>query len=69
VSRPDQTPTYGEELERLSAAAAVLSVKLGADDYAQHRATGSALGLAASGRAAITAIRDLLGAHPPVVAE
>jgi len=61
VTRPDQTPTYGQELERLSAAEETLLAKLGAADFAHHRAVGSARDLAASGRAAVTAIRCLLG--------
>ena len=69
VTRPDQTPTYGEELERLSAAEAVLAAKLGATDYAQQRAAGNALDLAAAGRGAITAIRGVLDSLQPVEAE
>ena len=46
VTRPDQTPTYGEESERLAAAETVLADRLGAADYAQQRAAGSALDLA-----------------------
>ncbi len=69
VTRPNQTPTYGEELERLSAAEAVLADKLGAADYAEQRAAGSALDLATSGRTAITAIRDLLDSLQPIEAE
>ncbi len=69
VARSDQTPTYGEELERLAAAEAVLAEKLGAADYARERAAGSALDLATSGRAAITAIRGLLTSLQPVEAE
>ena len=61
VTRPEQTPTYGLERARLSAAEETLRAKLGAANFAHHRAVGSALDLAASGRAAITAIRALLG--------
>jgi hypothetical protein len=69
VTRPDQTPTYGEELERLSVTEAVLAAKLGANDYAQQRAAGNALDLAAAGRGAITAIRGVLDSLQPVEAE
>ena len=61
VTRPEQTPTYGLERDRLSAAEETLRAKLGAADFAHHRAVGSARALAASGRAAVTAIRGLLG--------
>ena len=61
VTRPEQTPTYGLERDRLSAAEETLRAKLGAADFAHHRAVGSARDLAASGRAAVTAIRGLLG--------
>ena len=61
VTRPEQTPTYGRERDRLSAAEETLRAKLGAADFAHHRAVGSARDLAASGRAAVTAIRGLLG--------
>jgi len=61
VTRPEQTPTYGLERKRLSAAEETLREKLGAADFAHHRAVGSARDLAASGRAAVTAIRGLLG--------
>jgi hypothetical protein len=61
VTRPEQTPTYGLERKRLSAAEETLRAKLGAEDFTHHRAVGSARDLAASGRAAITAIRGLLG--------
>ena len=54
VTRPDQTPTYGQELERLSAAESVLRTRLGAADFEHQRAVGSTLDLAASGRAAVT---------------
>ncbi len=60
VTRPEQTPTYGVERKRLSAAEATLRDKLGDADFAHHRALGSARDLAASGRAAVTAIRGLL---------
>ena len=69
VTRPDQTPTYGEESDRLAAAETVLADRLGAADYAQQRAAGSAVDLAASGRAAITAIRDLFDSVQSVEAE
>ena len=69
VTRPDQTPTYGRELERLSAAESVLRTRLGAADFEQQRAVGSTLGLAASGRAAVTVIRNLLDSLQPVEAE
>jgi hypothetical protein len=68
VTRPDQTPTYGEELERLSAAAAVLGDELGAA-YAQQRAAGSALDLATAGREAISVILALIDSLQPVEAE
>ena len=61
VTQPEQTPTYGRERDRLSAAEETLRAKLGAADFAHHRAVGSARDLAASGRAAVTAIRGLLG--------
>ncbi len=61
VTRPEQTPTYGRERDRLSAAEETLRAKLGAADFAHHRTVGSARDLAASGRAAVTAIRGLLG--------
>src|SRR6185295_10127204 len=61
VTRPEQTPTYGLERDRLSAAEETLRAKLGAADFAHHRAVGTARDLAASGRAAVTAIRGLLG--------
>ena len=60
VTRPDHTPSYGQELERLSAAESVLRTRLGAADFEQQRAVGSTLDLAASGRAAVTVVRDLL---------
>ncbi len=69
VTRPDQTPTYGEESERLAAAEMVLADRLGTADYAQQRAAGSALDLSTSGRAAITAIRDLFDSLQSVEAE
>lgn len=69
VTRADQTPTYGEELERLSAAETVLGDSLGAAEYARLHAAGAALDLAGAGRAAITAIRDLLDSLQPVEAE
>jgi hypothetical protein len=61
VTRPDQTPTYGQERERLSAAESVLRTRLGAADFEHQRTAGSTLDLAASGRAAVTVIRGLLG--------
>src|SRR6185436_13423486 len=61
VTRPEQTPTYGLERKRLSEAEETLRAKLGAADFAHHRAVGSARDLASSGRAAVTAIRSLLG--------
>ena len=61
VTRPEQTPTYGLERKRLSAAEETLRAKLGAADFAHHRAVGGVRDLAASGRAAVTAIRGLLG--------
>ena len=69
VTRPDQTPTYGEESERLAAAETVLADRLGAAGYAQQRAAGSAFDLATSARAAVTTIRGLLGSLQPVEAE
>ena len=60
VTRPEQTPTYGRERDRLSAAGETLRAKLGAADFAHHRAIGSARDVAASGRAAVTVIRGLL---------
>jgi predicted ATPase len=69
VTRPDQTPTYGEESDRLATAETVLANRLGAADYAQQRAAGSAVDLAASGRAAITAIRDLFDSLQSVEAK
>ena len=60
VTRPDHTPSYGQELERLSAAESVLRTRLGAADFEQQRAVGSTLDLAVSGRAAVTVVRDLL---------
>ena len=69
VTRTDQTPTYGRELERLSADESVLRTRLGAADFEQQRAVGSTLGLAASGRAAVTVIRNLLDSLQPVEAE
>ena len=60
VTRPEQTPTYGRERNRLSAAGETLRAKLGAADFAHHRAIGSARDVAASGRAAVTVIRGLL---------
>ena len=60
VTRPDHTPSYGQELERLSAAESVLRTRLGAADFEKQRAVGSTLDLAASGRAAVTVVRDLL---------
>ena len=69
VTRPDQTPTYGEELARLSAAESALADALGATDYTQQRAVGSALDLATAGRFAIRTIRGLLESLQPVEAE
>jgi hypothetical protein len=69
VTRPDQTPTYGQELERLSAAESVLRTRLGAADFEHQRAVGSTLDLAASGRAAVTVIRGLLGSLQAVEPE
>ena len=63
VTRPDHTATYGQELERLSAAESVLRTRLGAADFEQQRAVGSTLDLAASGRAAVTVIKGLLDAR------
>ncbi len=60
VTRHDQTPTYGEELVRLSKSESVLADTLGAADFARQRAAGCALDLAAAGIAAVTAIRVLL---------
>jgi predicted ATPase len=60
VARPDHTPSYGQELERLSAAESVLRSRLGAAEFEQQRAVGSTLDLAASGRAAVIVVRDLL---------
>jgi len=61
VTRPEQTPTYGLERKRLSAAEDTLRAKLAAADFGHHHAVGSARDLAASGRAAVTAIKGLLG--------
>jgi hypothetical protein len=61
VTRPEQTPTYGSELDRLSAAEETLRAELGVADFERQRAVGSARDLAASARAAVTAIRELLG--------
>ena len=69
VTRSDQTPTYGQELERLSAAEAVLETRLGAAEFAQQRAVGSARDLAASGRAAVTVIGGVLDSLQPVEPE
>ena len=69
VTRPDQTRTYGEESERLSAAETELSDRLGAAHYTRIRAAGSALDLAESGRVAITTIRGRLNSLQPVEAE
>ena len=69
VTRPDQTPTYGLELERLSAAESALRTRLGAADFEHQRAVGSARDLAAAGRAAVTVIRGLLGSLQPVEPE
>jgi hypothetical protein len=69
VTRPDQTPTYGVELERLSAAESALRARLGAADFEHERAVGSTLDLAASGRAAITVMRGLLDSLQPVEPE
>lgn len=60
VTRPDQTPTYGEESERLSISVAVLQDNLGDVDFARERDGGSGLDLASAGRAAVKAIRDSL---------
>jgi predicted ATPase len=61
VTRPEQTPTYGVESERLSVAEETLRAQLGAEDFARHHVVGRARDLAASGRAAVIAIRGLLG--------
>lgn len=60
VTRPEQTPTYGIERKRLSAAEETLRANLSAADFAHHRAVGGARDLATSGCAAVTAIRSLL---------
>ena len=60
VARPDQTPSYGQELERLAAAESVLRSRLGVAEFEQQRAAGNTLDLAAAGRAAVTVVRDLL---------
>lgn len=60
VTRPEQTPTYGIERKRLSAAEETLRANLSAGDFAHRRAVGGARDLATSGRAAVTAIRGLL---------
>ena len=39
VTRPEQTPTYGLERKRLSAAEETLRAKLGAADFAHHSAS------------------------------
>ena len=69
VTRPDQTPTYGVELERLSAAESALRTRLGAADFEHQHTVGSTLDLAAAGRAAVTGIRGLLGSLQPVKPE
>jgi hypothetical protein len=69
VTLPDQAPTYGQELERPSAAESVLRTRLGAADLEHQRAVGSALDLAASGRAAVTFTRGLLGSLQAVEPE
>ncbi|WP_160112720.1 BTAD domain-containing putative transcriptional regulator [Mycobacterium sp. 3519A] len=56
VTRPEQTPTYGRERERLASAEDMLRAKLSAADFAHHCAVGSARDLAAAARAAVTAI-------------
>lgn len=66
VTRPDQTPTYGAELERLSVAETALAARLGATRFARERSAGSAMDLAAAGRAAVAAIG---GSLQPVEAE
>lgn len=60
VTLNDQTPTYGDEMERLAQAEFVLSKRMGGADFAREREAGTGLDLAASGRAAIAAIRGLL---------
>jgi predicted ATPase len=61
VTRPEQTPTYGRERDRLSTAGETLRTELGGADFERQRAVGSARDLAASARAAVTAIRQVLG--------
>ena len=60
VTRPEQSPTYGRERERLAAAQEAMESKLGAADFAQHRSVGGARDLAAAARAAVSVIRGLL---------
>jgi len=60
VTRPEQTPTYGSELDRLSAAEDTLRTELGVVDFEHQRAIGSARDLAASARAAVIVIREVL---------
>jgi hypothetical protein len=69
VTRTDQTPTYGEESERLSAAEAILVEQMSAAEFTTYRASGGVLDLAAAGRTAVTAIRSLLGSLQPIEAE
>ena len=59
VTRPT-IPRVRPRTQRLSAAESVLRTRLGAADFEQQRAVGSTLDLAASGRAAVTVVRDLL---------
>ena len=60
VTRPDQTPTYGEEAERLAAAEAVLVGRLGDGEAAALRAAGGTMDVASAGRLAVSAIRESL---------
>ena len=69
VTQPDQTPTYGQELARLSVAESALLARMGAADFGQHRTVGGTRDLAASGRAAVTAIHGLLDSLQAVEAE
>jgi hypothetical protein len=70
VSRPDHTPSYGQELDRLHAAEASLRRALGDDQFAVHHARGMARDLPAGGRRAVEAIRITLDASlQPIEAE
>lgn len=59
VTRVDQTPSYGEELERISAARSALVSALGPAEFERHHAAGGMVDLAPAGRAAVASIREL----------